>query len=268
MFQKTTPSIRQRYESKFVIPKEMIEPISNFASVYCSPDKHSINSHNGFYRVNNLYFDTPDFLFLMRRLDGCENRFNMRIRSYTDSRELPCFLEVKQKTGDIVNKYRAALHDKNWHKLFEDPDYTLSEEEDFAPTSYKTLFFKLAYTYNATPVMLSQYWRKAYESNVNEYARVTFDTDLRYQPAEGYCLIPDENKMVPLDDETLFDPECDVVLELKCYSMQVPLWMIDLIRYFNLQRRGFSKYVAGVLNVLQLCTYDTGARQTSSMDFI
>lgn len=263
IFQEAGSSVRQRYELKFVIPKEMIEPISSFISVYCSPDKHSLNACNGFYRVNNLYFDTPNFLFLMRRLDGCENRFNMRIRSYTDSSELPCFLEVKQKHGDIINKYRAPLHHENWQKLFEDPNYKLYKENDYTPTSFKTLFFKLAYTYNATPKMLSQYWRKAYVSNVNEYARVTFDTDLRYQPAEDYSLIPDEDRMVPLDNETLFDPECNVIMELKCYSTLVPLWMIDLIRYFNLQRCSFSKYAAGITGVLQLFTYDYGVRQTS-----
>jgi len=90
---------------------------------------------------------------------------------------------------------------------------------------------------------------------VDEYGRVTFDTDLRYQAETGYHLSPDEEKMTPSDDETIFDPGCSVVLELKCYCMHVPLWMIDLIRYFNLTRRSFSKYVTGVKNVLHLFDY-------------
>ncbi len=267
MFEETALTIRRRYESKFVIPKEMIEPISRFASIYCSPDKHSSNTDNGFYCINNLHFDTPDYLFLIQRLDKCNRRLHLRIRSYPNSKKYRCFLEVKEKTGDIVNKYRAPLYDENWRRMFEDPDYSLCEEKDFDPNSSKTHFLKTAYFYNATPKMLSQYWRKAYVSNVNEYARVTFDADLRFQPAEGYCIIPDENKMVSLDDETLFAPECNVILELKCYTMQVPLWMIDLIRHFNLQRRGFSKYVAGIMNVLQLYKYDSGVRQASSVLF-
>ena len=72
--QKTIPALLQRYEMKFVIPRDMIEPISDFASVYCSLDKYSAKSPSTFYRVNNLYFDTPNYLFLKRRLAGSENR--------------------------------------------------------------------------------------------------------------------------------------------------------------------------------------------------
>jgi hypothetical protein len=110
----------------------------------------------------------------------------------------------------------------------------------------------MAYSYNATPKVLTQYMRKAYVSDIDEYVRVTFDIDLRYQAEEEYNMIPHEDKMVPLDNEALFDPGSNVILELKCYTTRVPLWMVDLIRYFNLSRRSFSKYVTGVSEVLNL----------------
>jgi len=261
------PPILQRYESKFVIPEHMIEPISDFVSVYCSLDKYSENAENSshFYRSNNLYFDTPDYLFFLRRKEGnCENRFNMRIRTYSDTSPVPCFFEIKQRHVNIVKKYRVDVHDEEWHRMFEDPGYKLKREKDLKADSNKALFFKTAYEYNATPKVLSQYMRKAYVSDIDDYARVTFDIDLRYRAAEGYNLIPDENEMVPLDNETLFDPGCCVVLELKCYTTYVPLWMIDLIRYFDLPRRSFSKYVAGVSNVISRYKSDPAIRQSAA----
>ena len=259
---KIPPQLIQRYEAKFVIPERMIGPISEFASVYCSLDTYSQRTANNFYRVNNLYFDTPNYTFLKNRMDGIENRFNMRIRLYSDTAAIPCIFEIKQKQVNFIKKYRATIYDKNWHRLFNVQDYRPHKHEENSTDSSKNLFLRLAYSYNATPKILSQYMRKAYVSDVDEYGRVTFDTDLQYQHAEGYSLLPDKNKMVPLDNETLFDSECNVVLELKCYSTLVPLWMVDLIRYFDLKRRNFSKYVTGITNVLQQYQYDPGLRQT------
>lgn len=263
LFHDESLYVHPRYELKFVVPANMVGPISDFASVYCSIDKYSAMSENCFYRVNNLYFDTPNYLFLRKRIEGSENRFNMRIRTYSDTTSMPCRFEIKQKNVNIIRKYKVVIHDENWHRLFEDDGYGLYNEEDIEASSIKKLFLRMAYSYNAAPKVLSQYLRKAYISDVDDYARITFDTDLRYQPADGYNLIPDENKMVPLDDETLFDPDCSVVLELKCNVSQVPLWMIDLIRHFDLFRRSFSKYVTGVSNVLKLYKSDPGLRQAA-----
>ncbi|MDY6973599.1 MAG: polyphosphate polymerase domain-containing protein [Thermodesulfobacteriota bacterium] len=247
--QKTMSSLVERYESKFTIPEYLIEPISHFVSVYCLLDQYSKQSKDGFYRVNNLYFDSPNYLLLRKRLDRSENRFNLRVRSYGDNPELPCFFEVKQRKSNIVRKYRAPIYDEDWGKLFECPGYEPVQDENDKMASNKILFLKMAYSYNATPKVLTQYKRKAYVSDVDDYARVTFDTELRYQPEQEYTIVPDEDRMVPLDNSTLFDQECGAILELKCYATRVPLWMIDLIRYFRLRRRSFSKYLTGVSEV-------------------
>ena len=94
--------------------------------------------------------------------------------------------------------------------------------------------------------MLIQYKRKAYISDVEEYARVTFDIRLRSMKQTGYDPLPYETAMQYSDVETLFDRDACVILELKCYTSYVPLWMIDCIRTFQLQRRGFSKYMMGI----------------------
>ena len=38
------------------------------------------------------------------------------------------------------------------------------------------------------------------------------------------------------DVQTLFDRDTSVILELKCYTSYVPLWMVDCVRTFQLQR--------------------------------
>lgn len=262
--QKGLPPLIERFEMKFTIPSSMVEPISNFASVYCSPDKYSQQSDSGYYKVNNLYFDSPEYLFLRMRLASVQNRFNMRVRSYGDEAGMPYFMEIKQKTGQIIKKYRAIVTQPDWYRVFTEPGFESHDESnDQLEIRNRDLFERMIYSYNASPKVLTQYIRNAWVSDVDDYARVTFDRELKYTPESEYNLVPDDDLMVSCDPETVFDPDCSVVLELKCYSAFVPLWMIDLIRYFDLQRRSFSKYMTGVREVLGLNIYSSSSIASS-----
>jgi hypothetical protein len=240
--QKPMPQMLERYELKYTIPVTMIEPIERFLKPYCSFDKYSTLSEDNFYRVNSLYFDTPEFLFLRKRLLKADNRFNMRIRSYGDDPKPPYFLEIKQRRGDTIKKFRAQSDDAFLKALstVEVTDSHLSAEEK--DRLNQELFYRTAQTYHANPVVLVQYLRKAFISDVDDYARVTFDKALRYMPQISYNVSPVEKSMVACDIETCFDPGCSIILELKCYTSYVPVWMLDMVRRFQLRRRGFSKY--------------------------
>jgi SPX domain protein involved in polyphosphate accumulation len=248
--QYTSPLLFERYEYKFHIPMEMVEPISNFVEIYCELDPYSLREDDNFYKVNNLYFDSPGFLFLQKRLSGMDHRFNLRIRSYGDNPIFPYFCEVKHKTMGIVKKKRAKISDPDWAKKFSEKSFdglksgTVSTEED-----YKHHFLRLAYVHNVEPKIFTQYRRKAYASIVDEYARVTFDKDLRFERRNTYDLCPSEKALSHYDNPLNFDEDKNVILELKC-TTQVPVWFLDLIRTFNLSRMSFSKYVAGVQEVM------------------
>lgn len=259
--QQEMPAQLDRYELKYAIPLEMIDSISAFVSAYCSPDKYSLQTQSGFYRVNNLYLDSPNYRFLRNRLEGVDNRFNMRVRSYGDDSGMPWFMEIKQKTGGVVRKYRARITTCEGFQLFKDSDYSLQKNSfDTLQEQNRMMFERLVYSYNATPKVLTQYERKAWVSDVDEYARVTFDRNLRFMPETEYNLTPREAEMVSCDPEVVFDPGCSVILELKCYALQVPLWMIDLIKHFDLNRRSFSKYTTGIAEVMGMYQYDVSSR--------
>jgi hypothetical protein len=240
----STPSTLERFELKYTIPSFMVEPIVNFIKPYCSYDSYSAKSVDteNYYKVNSLYFDTPEYLFLRKRLARSENRFNMRIRSYGDEPVPPYFLEIKQRRGDTIRKFRAKCEDTFLKELSTSelkPIHFSSSEKE---RKNQELFFHLMQTNHANPVVLVQYMRKAFVSDVDDYARVTFDRSLRYMPQIGYNVHPCERSMCPCDFQTNFDDGCSIILELKCYTSYVPMWMLDLVRRFQLRRRGFSKY--------------------------
>jgi hypothetical protein len=236
------PSVLERFEAKYTIPFSMIDDISAFITPYCSLDKYSEKSPDLFYRINSLYFDTPHFYFLQQRMRKAERRFNMRIRSYGDHPVLPYFFEIKQRSGDVIKKYRAQTDDADLKGQLEAPVRQRFDDEDDRNYSNRELFARTAHRYNARPVVLVQYRRKAYFSEYDDYARVTFDIGLRYLPQTEYCVLPCEGDMTPCDLQTCFDGGSNTILELKCYTAYVPLWMIDLVKAFNLKRRSFSKY--------------------------
>ena len=240
------PPVLERYESKYSIPFSMVDDVSRFIEPYCSLDAYSEKSPDLYYTINSLYFDTPDYLLLNMRLQKTDNRFNMRVRTYGESPLLPWFLEIKHKRGDIMRKYRARIHSENLEHLLTTPELLHHHAKNEKEEQSRILFYKLFHTYNAEPKVLIQYKRKAYISDVEEYARVTFDIKMRSMKQTAYNPVPVEEAMQHSDVETIFDNGTGVILELKCYTSYVPLWMVDCIRKFQLQRRGFSKYMMGI----------------------
>lgn len=250
------PAVLERYELKYTIPLEWVEPITDFIRPYCFMDAYSARSVDGFYRVNSLYLDSPDLIFLRTKQCGAARRFNMRVRTYGDQPGLPYFFEIKHKNGDAIRKVRALIRGEDLAgqdlegvilgagRPGEDPNLPRCRRE--------------AITYNVQPWVQTRYRRLAFISHCEDYARVTFDRGLEYAARDRFDPVPVEADMTPSDVEPLFDPETSVILELKCHTAYVPSWMLDLIRRFELRRRGFSKYAAAVIPVAQRLGYDPG----------
>ena len=249
--QEAMPSLLERYELKYLIPEDMVEPISKFVEIYCNKDYYSQTNPSGFYTVKNLYFDTPFFLFLKKRQEGAETKFNMRVRKYKEGQEY--FLEIKQKRGMLVRKHRGCVCDPLWHKKLYEPEMKNTKED---------LFYRTALAYNAEPKILTQYKRKAYISNVEYYARVTFDKELMFSEPDGYDFDVQSEMMRHYDFENIFNNGCSIILELKCYTDYVPLWMIDLIRTFELKKTRFSKYATGIFELLNTTGYAVSSRNS------
>jgi hypothetical protein len=259
--------VTNRYEAKYTIASSLVDEVAHFIRPYCSLDKYSELSENGFYTINSLYLDSPRFFFLRQRLSRAPTRFNMRIRTYGEEPLLPYFLEIKQKNGDVVRKYRAKIFTPDIYSVLNGCVESVGEDsQDTAQSDNLRRFSRLVHQYNAQPHVLVQYSRKAYVSDCDDYARVTFDRNLCTMQQNEPVPLPVAHKMIPCDVQTCFDPGASVILELKCYTTHVPLWMIDLVRTFQLRRRGFSKYTTCMLPLLDRYSGGSWSRRTSAID--
>jgi len=253
------PPVLERHELKYLIPYSLVEPITQFISTYCLLDHYSSLADNNFYMVNSLYFDTRGFEFLKQRINGKDSRFNMRVRAYADGDKAPYFMEIKHKVGSIVKKYRATATAKQWPEILQNPNFQIDSAESSAEKANKSLFLRLAHSYDIEPKILTQYKRRAFFSIVDDYARVTMDIDMKYRDESRLTLVPGA-LMNNYDNENIYttnqynDNKACVVLELKCNVGNVPMWMLDLISYFQLNQTGFSKYMHSSL----VSHYDNG----------
>jgi VTC domain len=242
-----SPLILERYELKYLIPLDLVEPISQYAEMYCEMDYYSQIEPEHFYVINSLYFDSDDFKIFNYKQLSQSNRFNLRIRSYGSNPKPPYFFEVKKKSNDVVRKIRGKVFEPDLNLFI---DQILEGEIEADPKSQAAVneFLYWNYRFQAQPKVLTQYRRKAYISTVDDYARVTFDRDLRYHHETNWNVIPNEQYLQHYDHALAFkDTQSFVILELKS-TTKVPMWMIDMIKYFNLYRQSISKFENAMLS--------------------
>lgn len=225
-----SPLALERYELRYLIPLNLVDPISGFLEAYCNMDYYSQSSKDYFYTINSLYLDNPCSDLSRSKQATLDFSVDMQIRSY-GVQPTPCYFEIKYKVRDFVKKKRAKILMKDWPKLLELGEAVELGPDNVDPGSAKNLadFIFIKHTYQAAPVLLSQFCRKSYCSYVDEYARVTIDKDLRQRKTTDWCLQPSGRRASAWVEE----PEQNAVLKLK-FDKNIPLWMIDLIRKFDL----------------------------------
>lgn len=244
-----SPSVDlERYEAKYIIPYQQIQPIQDFIQPFCVPDLHCEAESNE-YLITTLQLDTPDLALYKAKDDEALARFKLRVRTYGTGADEPVFLEIKRKIKDVIVKSRSAISPEMWplvaeslsrRRLMNIPFRRMEEEHNYIN------YFRLVDQLGAKPVVLLRYKRRAYLGKNERYSRVTFDRQMCYQPQRDWNLFPDNSHWWSMDGiSDIRRPYSAAILELKTYS-DVPLWMVDMTQRFNLNRVGFSKYYTAV----------------------
>lgn len=93
-------AIKWRREIKFYISNEKIHDLRAALSKTLSPDPQMVD---GFYLVNSVYYDTPDWEFYAAKKAGYQKRFKVRMRTYGEKLLTEkAVLEVKNRANDFV----------------------------------------------------------------------------------------------------------------------------------------------------------------------
>ena len=239
----------ERHEGKYVIPPTLMPAIREYIGLFCDPDPNC----KGFppeYVTTTLQLDTPAMSLHHAKESEAVTRFKLRARTYGTDGKSPVFMEIKRKIIGVVVKSRARIPREKWcSELILDPKRLLDVEFRSAKEEYAFLeFVRLTREIGATPKVLVRYTRESYVSRVDDYARVTFDRNLLYQPTHSWDSWGDAGKWRPIDTPFTQDKGnrySGVILEIKTMS-NPPMWVVDLIENFDLARTGNCKYSSAV----------------------
>ena len=240
-----------RHELKYRVSEAQAAAIVEYIRPHMHPDVHS---EGGVYPLVSLYLDTDDLRFCHESLDGAKNRYKLRIRSYSDGPDKPCFFEIKRRINRIIVKSRARVTQRDMAALLAGALQPSSSNDDERRNLEQFLYYQRRT--GAGPVMRVRYLRRAFESNLDDYVRVTFDREL--------CLNVTYKPIVELNGAGWHrHPKPGVILEVK-FTGRCPMWLSRMVRCFGLETKSIPKYTMLVRRACELCFHSPAAMRGRS----
>lgn len=235
-----------RFEAKYIISRTLIEPIKEFIKPYCVKDKHC-EAAGGHYYIVTAQYDSPSLSLHYAKEWELAHRFKLRVRTYgKPPGEAPVFMEIKRRYFDRIIKSRACLPFDAWKPgILRQHVDTLNLKSVKEREAFRE-FVRLHDEIGAQPKVFVRYCREAFTGIYDHYARITFDTQLAYQPVRDEFDWGMNGRFISMDSGMVrYRKDSPLVLEVKC-TEQVPTWMVELIQHFELVRVGNCKYSTAI----------------------
>lgn len=231
-----------RREYKYLIDRATMDAVRAAVAPFCKSDPNAANSPTKTYTIDTLYFDTPRLALFWANDNEQADRVKVRVRSYADAPASPRFFEVKRRINDVISKSRGRVDRALCQTLLCDPASRIPPSITGKDRAAVERFLAISRTSHMRPFTMVRYRREPYVSQIDDYARVTFDTRISAVQLDRVAFDIPGNSWRALDDAvTEHSVDSLVVLELK-FTNQVPLWMVDMTRRLGLVRRAFSKF--------------------------
>ena len=237
-----------RYELKYRLTESRARAVAQFVRQYLPVDRYCKLQREGDYPIVSLYLDSDNMHLCRESMDGRQNRFKLRIRSYTDEPDYPCFFEIKRRINTVILKSRA--------RVMHDDIVPLLARLSLGPRDYNVdmdalnQFQLYMSSVQAKPKVLIRYMREAFEGESDNRVRVTFDRDLCYKVTDKPAVILggagwQRNPVTNVGG---------VILEVK-FTGTYPIWLSRMVEYFDLKARSISKFATSIQDscLLRFC---------------
>jgi len=237
----------ERREFKFLIDEALCEHVRAMIRPFCKLDSFAVDRPDHRYAIESLYFDTPSMGLFMANEQEVSERYKLRVRTYPDVESAPVFFEVKRRYHDIIVKDRG-LAPSDWASAVSEPGWFPGDASNGEINTATEAFVSRARALDCRPICSVDYRREAWVSTIDDYARVTFDTEIRCQPAHhcGFGSRPGSWRSVDNAHPSYTSIRSPVVMELK-FTSAAPSWMVNAVQTLNLSRQSFSKYGRSVM---------------------
>jgi hypothetical protein len=228
-----------RYEFNYAISAAVADEVRRQIAPHCVEDIYNQSGSDGFYTIDSLYYDTPDFDFYWDEEGHAPIRYRLRVRAYPDAPGSPVKVEVKRRVRAQMVKSSTMLPAARWRAALADP--ALAGHLPAARRQALDTFNALAAMREAGPRVLVRHQRQAWSSVAGEPVRIGFDRHVRAQPMTRPELRGSAAHWRSVDAAG----EPAVVLEVK-FGARPPAWLAELTAGLEAFRQSDSKYNAAV----------------------
>lgn len=233
----TKPTLHfQRFEFKYFLPRHNMKQLVAALLPHMQWDPYA-SELGGFYRVNSLYFDSPDYACFWDKEAGLADRKKLRLRYYGDKLtfDTPVFAEIKRKQDALVIKDRVSLLAADCHNLTFERKLNELVKQDKSNEFLKELLWFVKRNAMRPKIWVS-YDRFALLGRREKKFRVTIDENIKTRAETNLAAKPRLSRKVYPHG---------VVVEVKYHNI-LPAWFHRVLQTFELSRLAYSKYCNSV----------------------
>ncbi len=224
----------KRTEIKYLLSDEQYKALMPYLMTFARVDEYGLS------RINNIYYDTPDYRLVKTSMEKPVYKEKLRLRTYGDTGDATdSFIEIKKKYAGVVYKRRISGKYRDTYRYLADCK-NVKECFDNSQIAREIREFIRLYS-GLRPAMCIYYDRIALAGIDDEEFRVTFDSnitwsdrclDLRYA-AEGRRLLKDGQRL----------------MEIKV-SNAMPVDLARKLSELDIFPTSFSKYGSGYVDMM------------------
>jgi hypothetical protein len=213
----------KRYERKYLITEEQYTRLLERLEGRMVEDKYARSL------INNIYYDTPDFLLIRRSIEKPVYKEKLRIRSYgVPTNDSKVFVEIKKKYKKVVYKRRI-------HVPLKDAVAFLAKEAPCPQPGQigNEISYFVSYYKGLAPAMFISYERYSLASPTDSVLRITFDRNITWRTTDLDLTRGVYGEKLDLDGR--------VLMEIKIPDA-APLWLSALLDELEIRPTSISKY--------------------------
>ena len=228
----------KRTEIKYLLTYDQYRKLLSYLSNIARIDQY------GKTRINNIYFDTPDFSMIRTSLEKPLYKEKLRLRTYGRTGEnTNSFIEIKKKFDGIVYKRRVS---GSYRRAF---DYLVNGAKPLDDSQISREIEGLKYVYDGLrPKMKICYDRIALAGIEDPDFRVTFDTNIQWD-TESLDLMSDKCEHTILE-------EGRYMMEIKVANA-MPKELSEKLSEFGIFPVSFSKYGRGYVDMVKMAAAES-----------
>ncbi|MBR1773781.1 MAG: polyphosphate polymerase domain-containing protein [Eubacterium sp.] len=234
----------KRTEIKYLLDSDQYRKLFSFLEGFARVDDY------GLTRINNIYFDTPNFQMIRTSLDKPLYKEKLRLRTYGPTCDSTnSFIEIKKKYDGIVYKRRISGKYKVAY------DYLVNNMKPLDDSQISKEIAGVLDMYDSLrPAMRISYDRVAMAGIKDPEFRVTFDTNITWN--KDVLDLREDAGGVPILEEGQY------MMEIKVANA-MPLELTRKLSELRIFPTSFSKYGRGYQQMMKIRMTKETARVVS-----